>query len=143
MIGKTAENFILHDQHGNDFELYKNLDSDLLLVFYPKDDTPTCSRQLSDYSLNLKIFSEKGIKLAAVNSGSVKSHKNFCKHINAVIPVLSDEEKRVCKNFNALNFLGMIKRKLVLIGTDKKIKYERSTNPFSYITPKEIVKEIS
>lgn len=56
MVGQSVQNFILPDQNGNDFDLYKNLDKNILLVFYPKDNSPVCSRQLSDYYLNKKNF---------------------------------------------------------------------------------------
>jgi peroxiredoxin Q/BCP len=50
MVGDIARDFTLNDQSGLAFNLYSNLSRKLLLVFYPKDNTPVCSKQLTDYS---------------------------------------------------------------------------------------------
>ena len=60
MVGNIVENFILKDQNGNDFNLYENLYRIILLVFYPKDNSPVCTRQLTNYNLNKAEF-EKSI----------------------------------------------------------------------------------
>ena len=51
-IGMEVENFQLNDQYNNKFDLYGNLDQDILLAFYPKDNTLVCNRQFVDYTLN-------------------------------------------------------------------------------------------
>ena len=140
--GDTAENFILKDQDGKDFELYKNLSNPLLLVFYPKDDTPVCSAQLSDYNSNLDDFKQYGINLIGISTDSVQSHFKFCGKINLNFPILSDNEKKVSKMYEALNLLGMSKRILVLIGTDKLILWKGSTLSFTYMKPAEILRKI-
>lgn len=133
MEEKTAENFILSDQNGDEFELYKNLDKNVLLVFYPKDDTPVCSKQLKDYYSHQKEFSEIGIKVVAVNIGSKNSHKSFCDKINFHSIILADVNKNVSRQFNALNIFGGNKRKLVLISKERKIIWETETLSFRYI----------
>ena len=140
--GDTAENFILKDQDGKDFELYKNLSNPLLLVFYPKDDTPVCSAQLSDYNSNLDDFKQYGINLIGISTDSVQSHFKFCGKINLNFPILSDSEKKVSKMYEALNLLGMSKRILVLIGTNKRILWKGSTLSFTYMKPAEILRNI-
>ena len=50
MATEFAENFKLRDQNGLEFQLYDNLDKRNLLVFYPNDDTPVCTRQLLNYN---------------------------------------------------------------------------------------------
>jgi peroxiredoxin Q/BCP len=56
--GDIAPNFKLKDQNGNDFELYENLNKKVLLIFYPKDETPVCSTQLAEYNNNRHEFDE-------------------------------------------------------------------------------------
>ena len=58
----TTSNFILKDERGVEFELYKSLNQKVLLVFYPKDDTPVCSSQLAEYNENIDEFLKYGIK---------------------------------------------------------------------------------
>lgn len=139
MIGETVENFILKDQMGNDFNLYENLDKKVLLVFYPKDNSPVCSRQLSNYSNNKKTFEDYDIKVAGINIESGQSHISFCNSLGIDMPMLSDETKDISKKFNALSLLGMNKRKLVLIGRDKKILFEKSSIPVFYFSTDKII----
>ena len=131
-IGDIVENFTLKDQNGNEFDLYGNLDKKVLLVFYPKDNSPVCSRQLSEYQFNIDEFNKNGIKVVGINTESVDSHLTFCNNQQINFPLLSDIDKKVSRSFDALTLLGLNKRKIVLIDTDKKIKYTKSVAAFRY-----------
>ncbi len=85
--GDIAPNFILKDETGKDFELYKNLDKQILLVFYPKDDTPVCSTQLAEYNDNLDEFIKNEIKVIGINADSVQSHLDFCTKLKIKFPL--------------------------------------------------------
>jgi peroxiredoxin len=139
--GERVPNFILKDESGNEFELYKNLDKNILLAFYPKDNTPVCTTQLTDYNNNLKDFLRNGIRVIGISTDSVESHSAFCKKLKLNFPLLSDVNKEVSKQFNATNFLGLNKRLLILIGTDKKVIWTDSTLPVTYINAGEIIKK--
>jgi peroxiredoxin len=141
-VGDMAPNFIIKDENGQDFELYKNLDKHLLLAFYPKDNTPVCSSQLAEYNNNLDDFISNGVKVVGISADSVQSHSDFCGKLKLNFPLLSDEDKKVSKQFNAINFLGMNKRVWVLIGTNKKILWIDSTLPVTYIKTGEILEKV-
>ncbi len=141
MIGDIAGDFVLEDQNRNFFRLYDNLNRKILLVFYPKDNTPVCTRQLSDYQLNKGLFETIGINLVGINTGSVESHNSFTGLCKVDFPVLSDPHKKVSRKYKALNLFGINKRKLVLIGTDKKILFEKNVLSFTYVSSKSL-KEI-
>ena len=79
-VGDIVENFSLINQHNNEFVLFDNLTSDILLVFYPKDNTPVCTTQLVDYSLNQEEIKKLGIKIIGINIDPVESHKSFCEN---------------------------------------------------------------
>ena len=140
--GDKVSNFILKDEKGEDFELYKNLDSKALLVFYPKDDTPVCSAQLNEYNHKIGEFIKNGVKVIGISTDSVDSHLNFCNKLKLNFPLLSDDDKTVSKQFNAINFFGSNKRLLVLIGTDKKVLWIDSTLPVTYIKTSEILEKV-
>jgi thioredoxin-dependent peroxiredoxin len=141
-IGDVVENFRLKDQFGNEFDLFQNLDQDVLIAFYPKDNTPVCTRQLSDYSLNKKEFEKCGIKIIGVNIDGSESHNNFCIKNKINFPVLSDLEKKVSRQFEALNLLGKNKRKLVLIGKNKKIKFAKTSFSLFFIDTEQLIIEL-
>ena len=132
MINKLAPNFILKDQFGKEFELYKNLDRNLLLVFYPKDDSLVCSRQLANYNRNLDLFKKNDIHVVGINIESSTSHKSFCDKLGLNFPILSDTDKKVSKAYDALTFVGVNKRKLILINSSKNVVFEKSVFNFHY-----------
>jgi len=140
--GDFVSNFILKDENGNEFDLYKNLDRKVLLAFYPKDDTLVCSTQLSNYNENLDDFIKHGVRVVGISTDSVESHSNFCNKLKLNFPLLADVNKTVCKEFDAVNFLGISKRLLVLIGTNKRVLWTGSTLSFTYIKTEEILEKV-
>lgn len=141
-IGTTVDNFQLVDQNNNKFDLYENLDQDVLLAFYPKDNTPVCTKQLVDYTLNQTELKKFGIKIVGVNIDPVESHQSFCANNKIDFPVLSDPDKKVSKYFEALNLLGQNKRKLVLVGKDKRLKFEKSTLPMFFVDTRQLLNDL-
>ena len=139
MIGKLAPNFILKDQFGKEFELYKNLDRNLLLVFYPKDDSMVCSKQLADYNRNLDLFKMNDLNVAGINIESSSSHESFCSKIGLNFPILSDSKKQVSKDYDALTLWGVNKRKLLMINSSKNVVFEKSVFNFHYPSVEEIL----
>lgn len=140
--GNIAPNFSLKDQNGNDFELYRNLTVKILLVFYPKDNTPVCSSQLAEYNRNINEFSRHEIKLVGISTDSVFSHRQFSSNLKLNFSLLSDVDKSVCKKYKAINFLGFNKRKLVLIDIDKKIFWIGNMLSVNYLKSGEIFDSI-
>ena len=139
MVGDIAPNFSLEDQNGNIFELYKNLDKKILLVFYPKDNSLVCTKQLADYNNNIEMFNQNDIRVIAINTNLIDSHLLFCDELKLNFPMLSDGSKVVSKKYDAINILGINKRKLVLVDKNKKIIFEKVSSFFNYTGTKEII----
>ena len=140
MVGEIAEDFSLNDQYGNIFNLYENLDENILLVFYPKDDSPVCSMQLSNYQKEHQLLKKSGIKVIGIKTNSEKSHKSFCNKLSLEFPLLSDKTKNVSRQFNALNIFRINKRKLVLINRNRKIEFEKTVLPNRNLSASIIIK---
>ena len=143
MVGEIAPNFSLMDQNGNSFDLYKNLDKRVLLIFYPKDKSLICTKQLSDYNRNLEIFEKNKIRVVAINTASSDSHLSFCNEQDFGFPLLSDTTKEVSKKYNALNLFGINKRKLVLIDMDKIVKIEKVTPFISFMDTEQVIDSLN
>ena len=143
MVGDIAKNFSLKDQHGDEFELYKNLDKRILLVFYPKDDSPVCTLQLANYEQYLNEFRKNNINVVGINTATRDSHFSFCNKLKLNFPVLSDISKQISKNYKALNLLGINKRKLVLIDTNKRILFEEAILSFYYLKAGQILNKVN
>ena len=110
----------------------------VLLVFYPGDDTPVCTRQLCDYRDNLEVFASLGVQVLAVNPQRLESHRAFAKKHELPFPLLSDPKRNACRAYGAVGLLGMTRRALVLIGRDGRILYTRIDLPIFRRTAEEL-----
>ncbi len=70
-----------------------------LLYFYPKDNTPGCTKQAIYFTENKDTFEDLGIKIIGVSRDSVKKHDNFTTKQNLGIPLISDEDGKICEDF--------------------------------------------
>ena len=77
-VNKKAPNFLLLDQNNNNIELYK-LKSNLVLFFYPKDNTPGCTLETKDFSLLYKKFQTLKYEVVGVSKDNMESHLKFKK----------------------------------------------------------------
>jgi len=128
-VGSRAPDFTLPSTRGK-FTLSKALAKGaVLLVFYPGDDTPVCTKQLCNYRDNLDVFGDLDVQVVAINPQSEDSHRKFADKHQFPFPVVADADKTVCREYGALNFLGMAKRALVLVGRDGTVKWRRTDFP--------------
>ena len=74
--GDTAPLFTLPDDEGNPFSLEEALGEKVLLVFYPGDNTPVCTRQLCDYRDGIEAFEGLGVRVVGISNDSVESHRS-------------------------------------------------------------------
>ncbi len=125
-VGDVAPEFTLVSTAGP-IQLRSELESGpVLLVFYPGDDTPVCTRQLCNYRDNLKLFDELGVQVLAINPQSPESHGRFAEKHSFPFPLLSDLDGSVCKQYDALGLFGKAKRSLVVVGQDGIVRWRRS-----------------
>ncbi len=128
-VGDPAPDFTLPSTEG-EIRLSERLTGGpVLLVFYPGDDTSVCTRQLCNYRDNLAVFSDLAVQVLGINPQSLDSHEAFAKKHRLPFPLLSDEGGTVCKQYAALNFLGMAKRALVLVGRDGRVLWRHTDLP--------------
>ena len=99
-IGTKAPDFSLPDQNGTIHTLKSYAGKKLLLYFYPKDNTPGCTKQAVAYSALKDKFEEKGIAVVGISKDSVASHKNFETKQNLSITILSDTEKEAIQAYD-------------------------------------------
>ena len=76
-IGMKAPDFTLKDKNGNDFTLSSLLGKKVVLYFYPKDNTPGCTRQACAFAGAYKQFEAKGVEVVGISKDSVASHVKF------------------------------------------------------------------
>lgn len=99
-IGTTAPDFTLPDQNGTMHTLSDYRGKKVILYFYPKDNTPGCSKQACSYSANVPQFTEKGAVILGISKDSVASHKKFSDKYTLGFPILSDPERSVIEAYD-------------------------------------------
>ena len=99
-IGIAAPNFTLPDQNGEKHSLKDYRGKKVILYFYPKDNTPGCTKQAWGYSVLLPQIEEKGAIVLGVSKDSVVSHKRFEEKQNLSITILSDPERKVIEAYD-------------------------------------------
>ena len=99
-IGTTAPDFTLPDQNGKNHSLKEYRGKKVILYFYPKDNTPGCTKQACGYSALLPQIEEKGAIVLGVSKDSVVSHKRFEEKQNLSITILSDPERKVIEAYD-------------------------------------------
>lgn len=94
-IGQTAPSFNLQDGQGNWVSLSDFLGKKVVLYFYPKDDTPGCTREAIGFTQQKAAFELLNTVVLGVSKDSVDSHQKFCMKYQLQIPLLSDSEGQV------------------------------------------------
>jgi peroxiredoxin Q/BCP len=107
--GETAPDFTLRDQDGrsvrlSDFRNRKNV----VVYFYPKDDTPGCTRESCAFRDQFTAFSDAGAEVLGISSDSESSHKRFAEKHRLPFRLLSDEGARVRRAYRVPTTLGLL-----------------------------------
>jgi peroxiredoxin Q/BCP len=139
-IKTPAPNFKLLDQDGKEHSLNYHRGSFILIYFYPKDDTPGCTKEACVIRDMYKDFESNGVKVFGINSDSVESHKKFAEKYQLPFTLLSDPKKEVIKLYGADGTL-FTKRISYLVGPNGMInKVYPDVDPATHGT--EILKDI-
>lgn len=133
---KTID-FSLPDQNGKIHKLSDYKNKWVVLYFYPKDDTPGCTREACGFRDAIKTYQDKGIIILGVSKDSVTSHKKFADKYKLNFPLLSDEDKKVIKAYEAWGekkfmgkvFQGTLRKTYLIDKTGKINKIYDKVNP--------------
>jgi len=95
------KDFKLQDQNGETHSLSQYKGKWIVLYFYPKDDTPGCTKEACNFRDSYRELIKLGVVILGVSKDSVSSHKKFSEKYHLNFPILSDEEKNVIKAYKA------------------------------------------
>ena len=129
-IGTQAPAFSLPDQTGKVHSLSDYQGKKVLLYFYPKDNTPGCSKQAAAYSEMIQQFLDLGITVLGVSKDSQASHLKFSDKYSLAFPILTDPERQTIEAYDVWKekklygkvSMGVV-RTTYLIGEDGKILF--------------------
>ncbi len=98
-VGDKAPDFKLPSGSGESVSLKDYKGKNVVLYFYPKDDTPGCTKEACSFRDNIKILQRKGAVVIGVSADSVESHKKFTEKYDLPFTLVSDEAKDVIKKY--------------------------------------------
>ena len=116
-VGSTIPAFTLPDQNGNLFEINSVLGKkNLVIYFYPKDDSPGCTAQACSFRDQFEVFKEADAVIIGISGQSVESHKQFAEKHRLSFTLLSDEGNKIRKQFGVpTNLLGLLPGRVTYI----------------------------
>lgn len=109
VLGDAAPNFSLVDQSGEHHTLNDYHGQWLVLYFYPKDDTPGCTKEACAFRDEYKVITEKNTQVIGISIDNQKSHAEFSEKYGLPFPLLADTNGEVAKSYQALTSLGPLK----------------------------------
>jgi len=126
--GNKAPDFTAKDQNGNKVKLSDLKGQKVVLYFYPKDDTPGCTKEACSFRDANDVYAEKGIKVLGVSVDDEKSHQKFISKYELPFDLLADTDKKIVEKYGVWGeksmygkkYMGTL-RKTFLIDEDGKI----------------------
>ena len=135
--GESAPDFTLKDGDGRDWRLSDHRGRVVVLLFYPGDETPVCTKQMCSVRDNWGQYTETGAEVVGVSTDSVESHRKFAEHHSLPLRLLSDPGRRVAEMFGAKSWLpGRAARSVVVIDADGRVRHNKA-QPLSLFRPKD------
>jgi len=107
--GANAPDFTLPSQEGTSVSLKDYRGKWVVLYFYPKDQTPGCSREAHNFQVDQPKYAERNAVVLGVSVDSVDSHKKFCAKEGLNFKLLADTEHKVSDSYGSLTNLGLVK----------------------------------
>jgi thioredoxin-dependent peroxiredoxin len=109
--GNKAPAFAGLDQDGKPIALKDFKGKKLVIYFYPKDNTPTCTTQACNLRDNFAVLKKAGIQVVGVSTDGVKSHEKFARKFSLPFPLIADEERKMAEAYGVWGekkFMGRI-----------------------------------
>ena len=121
-IGDAAPQFTLTDQNGNEVTLADFKGKTVVLYFYPKDDTPGCTKEACSFKDARAAFAKAKAVVLGVSGDNAASHEKFIRKYSLPFTLLSDPDKKVCRAYGVFrrkllygkSFLGIVRSTFVI-----------------------------
>lgn len=142
-VGDPAPDFTLPGTGGRDYTLAEFRGQPVVLVFYPGDDTPVCTKQLNSYNDDLEQFSEMHAQVIGISAQDVTSHGAFAGKHGFDFPLLADTDKAVAGLYGTLGPIGFPRRSVFIVDGDGVIRYaHRAIAGLTFRPVKELIGEL-
>jgi peroxiredoxin Q/BCP len=135
--GIPAPHFELPDDTGTSRKLSDYRGRSVILYFYPKDDTPGCTKEACNFRDDYSAYEKAGVAILGVSPDDVKSHAKFKKKFQLPFPLLADEGHKVCdlygvwgpKKFMGREYEGVLRTTFLIDGNGKIVRVFENVRP--------------
>ena len=142
-VGDRAPEFTLTGTGGVEYSLSDFAGKPVVLVFYPGDDTPVCTRQLNAYNNDLDQFESLDAQVLGISAQGVESHDTFAGKHGLKFPLLADTDKAVAGAYGTLGPIGFPRRSVFIIDGAGVIRYaHRAIAGLTYRPVSELIDEL-
>lgn len=122
-VGETAPEFTLPGTGGASYSLSNYRGQPVVIVFYPGDDSPVCTKQLNSYNNELSAFEGVGAQVLAISAQDIESHESFASKYGFKFPLLADTDKTVASAYGTVGPLGFPRRSVFVVDGQGIIRY--------------------
>jgi peroxiredoxin Q/BCP len=126
-VGSIAPDFTLPDQDGAPVTLSALKGHNVVLIFYPGDDTPTCRKQLTEFRDQAGLRAAKNALVFGINPQDAGHHADFRRKEQLDFPLLVDTNKKIANLYHAGG--PIVRRTVYLVGKEGKIRFARRGKP--------------
>lgn len=135
--GQAAPDFALPDGEGAQWRLSDHRGRVVVLLFYPGDETPICTRQMCSVRDRWEDYVATGAEVVGVSTNTVESHKDFAAHHDLPLRLLADVDQKVSNMYGAQSLIpGKVARSVFVIDANGVIRY-RDVRPLGLFRPKD------
>jgi len=136
-VNEPAPDFALKDGDGAEWRLSDHRGQVVVLLFYPGDETPVCTRQMCSVRDRWDDYRATGAEVVGISSDSVESHRKFADHHDLPLRLLSDPDREVAKLYGAISLLpGRVARSVFVIDGGGTLRYSE-VRPIGLFKPKD------
>lgn len=124
-IGDRLPEFVLMDQHGDEFNSLNMLGNPFILFFYPKDFTPGCVREVCSFRDYFEEFSDMGVSVIGISGDDEKTHRKFATRYKLPFTLLADTSNKVRRLFDVKKRLGILPgRETFVFNTEGELTFK-------------------
>ena len=135
--GSPAPDFTLRDGNGDEWRLADHCGKVVVLLFYPGDETPICTRQMCSLRDRWTDYLATGAEIAGISSDSIESHRKFAAHHHLPLRLLSDSDGTVSKLYGARSLIpGKVARSVFVIDAQGIVRHA-DVRPLGLLKPKD------
>ena len=136
-VGTPAPDFTLPDGDGTTWHLAHHRGRVVVLLFYPGDETPVCTRQMCSVRDRWEDYQATGAEVVGISTNTVDSHQKFAAHHKLPLRLLADTNRKVADAYGARSLIpGKVARSVFVIDAAGTIRY-RDVRPLGLFRPKD------